>query len=130
MGSHIVMISQQLCMRTQVCSRHVVLQSNPSVYCNVAPQASELQALQEQFDRQVALAKQAEDNAHAAETKAAEQATIAAAARAEVCLGRAEHYVSALVASDMNGLHQASISTSCWMDCFQNACGRGYGSLF
>jgi hypothetical protein len=54
------------------------------VHCNVAAQASELQALQEQFDSQVALAKQAEDNARAAETKAAEQATIAAAARAEV----------------------------------------------
>lgn len=70
------------------------MQSNSSVYYNVAPQASELQALQEQFDRQVALAKQAEDNARAAETKAAEQATIAAAARAEVCLARAEHHAS------------------------------------
>lgn len=48
-------------------------------------QATELQALQERLDSQQALAKQAEDNARAAERKAAEQATIAAAARAEVC---------------------------------------------
>jgi hypothetical protein len=54
-------------------------------------QASELEALQERLDSQVALAKQAEDNARAAERKAAEQATVAAAARAEVRSGAADN---------------------------------------
>lgn len=55
------------------------------VYCFLVPQASDLQVLQDRLDSQAALAKQAEDNAFEAERKAAEQATIAAAARAEVC---------------------------------------------
>lgn len=53
----------------------------------VCVQASELQALEERLEGQAAAAKQAEDNARAAEKKAAEQATIAAAARAEVRTG-------------------------------------------
>jgi hypothetical protein len=69
----------------------------------------------------VALAKQAEDNARAAETKAAEQATIAAAARAEVCLGRVVFHVIALVAFDMIGLNQACISTCAQCTAFQDA---------
>jgi hypothetical protein len=54
------------------------------VNCIPVLQASDLQALQDRLDSQVAVAKQAEDNAREAERKAAEQATIAAAARAEV----------------------------------------------